>query len=273
MRCRVCPRACDLAEGQTGFCRARANRGGRLVCLNYGRLTSLALDPVEKKPFARFMPGSLVLSAGSFGCNLRCPFCQNHSISMSGEEAETFRADPGQLARLAAELAAKGNIGLAYTYNEPLVGYEFVMDTAAAVRSKGMKNLLVTNGLICPEPLAALLPLIDAVNIDLKGPSDSFYAWLQGGAGSLDAVLGSIESSLRHCHVEVTCLIIPGKNDDPDDMRRLARRLGEISRSLPLHLTRFQPRWRCLDLPPATAAKTRELAEAARESLDFVYGR
>ena len=169
-RCELCFHRCELAEGQTGFCRARICRDGAVVPLNYGKLTSLALDPIEKKPLRRFRPRSLILSVGSFGCNLRCPFCQNHEISMAGDgKIQTVDISQEQLANKAVELIPRGNIGVAYTYNEPLVGYEYVRDCAALVHDRGMVNVLVTNGTMNEQPWRALLPLIDAANINLKG--------------------------------------------------------------------------------------------------------
>ena len=158
-RCELCFHRCELAEGQTGFCRARICRDGDIVPLNYGKLTSLALDPIEKKPLRRFRPGSLILSVGSFGCNLRCPFFQNHEISMAGDGAiQTFDVSPKQLADKAAELIPQGSIGVAYIYNEPLVGYEYIRDCAAIVHDRGMVNVLVTNGTIAEKPWRELLP-------------------------------------------------------------------------------------------------------------------
>ena len=168
--CELCFHQCKLDEGQTGLCRARGCRDGRVVPLNYGKLTSLALDPIEKKPLRRFRPGSFILSVGSFGCNLRCPFCQNHEISMASEgELYTDWFSPEQLADKAAKLVPRGNIGVAYTYNEPLVGYEYVRDCAALIHERGLVNVLVTNGMIEEAPWRSLLPFIDAANIDLKG--------------------------------------------------------------------------------------------------------
>ena len=162
MICELCFHHCNLSEGQTGFCRARACRNGAIVPLNYGKITSLALDPIEKKPLRRFHPGSQILSVGSFGCNLRCPFCQNHEISMSGDgELEAAEVSPEALADKALELRPYDNIGVAYTYNEPLIGYEYVRDCAALVRERGMVNVLVTNGTIEEAPWRELLPLID----------------------------------------------------------------------------------------------------------------
>ena len=176
-RCELCFHHCTLDEGQIGLCRARGCRGGKIVSLNYGKLTSLALDPIEKKPLRRFHPGSLILSVGSFGCNLRCPFCQNHEISMASDgEIQTVMVTPEQLAAKAAELVPQGNIGVAYTYNEPLIGYEYVRDCAALIHERGLANVLVTNGTIETAPWRALLPFLDAINIDLKGVNP-FRSW------------------------------------------------------------------------------------------------
>ncbi|MDO4552907.1 MAG: radical SAM protein, partial [Bacillota bacterium] len=190
-KCEICPRHCQLEEGERGFCNGRENRGGKVVAANYGLVTSLALDPIEKKPLRRFHPGSHILSIGSFGCNLRCPFCQNGRISMSGgEDLEPGRTTPEQLVSMALRMRSKGNIGLAYTYNEPLIGYEFVLDCARAVREAGMKNVMVTNGFICREPLEQLLSCIDAMNIDVKGFTQRFYDMV---GGRLDVVQETVE--------------------------------------------------------------------------------
>ena len=230
--CDLCFHRCALAEGQTGLCRARANRGGEIVPLNYGRLTALALDPIEKKPLRRFHPGSLILSAGSFGCNLRCPFCQNAEIAAAGPESFTRDCSPEQLVQTALELRSRGNIGVAYTYNEPLVGYEYVRDCARLVHQAGMVNVLVTNGTIQPGPWEALLPLLDAVNIDLKGFTQVWYSTL---GGDLETVRRSISMAARACHVEVTTLVVPGgKRLGPGDGRpRPVAGLGEPRHSPP----------------------------------------
>ena len=165
--CKTCPRHCRLAEGAIGFCRARRAEGGRVVAANYGQISSLALDPIEKKPIAFFHPGSNILSIGSYGCNLRCPFCQNDGISQHGvDEVPCRTVTPVELADLAARLKDdQGNIGLAYTYNEPLVGWEFVRDCAKEIRARGMFNVLVSNGCASEEVVSELAPLIDAANI------------------------------------------------------------------------------------------------------------
>ena len=267
--CDLCFRHCALEEEQTGFCRARVSRGGAVVPLNYGKAASLALDPIEKKPLRRFHPGSLVLSVGSFGCNLRCPFCQNHEISMAGAGGlETEELSPEALAALAEKLRPRGNIGVAYTYNEPLVGYEYVRDSAVAVRARGLCNVLVTNGTIEEAPWRALLPWIDAANIDLKGFTEAWYARL---GGDLETVKRNIAAAAEYCHVEVTTLLVPGENDGADEIRALARWLADVSPDIPLHLTRFFPCYRMIDRSQTPVETIYSLADTARESLRYVY--
>ncbi len=267
--CELCFHHCELTEGQTGFCRARVCRDGAVVPLNYGKLTSLALDPIEKKPLRRFRPRSLILSVGSFGCNLRCPFCQNHEISMAGDGTiQTVDVPPEQLADKAEELIPRGNIGVAYTYNEPLVGYEYVRDCAAAVHDRGMVNVLVSNGTIEERPWRALLPFLDAANIDLKGFTQSWYRRL---GGDLNTVKRSIALAAEQCHVEVTTLLVPGENDSVDEIRALAQWLASVSPDIPLHLSRFFPRYEMRDRPPTPVEEVYQLAEEARNWLAYVY--
>lgn len=218
--CDICHHRCKLEEGQIGLCRARINRDGNIVADNYGKLTSLALDPIEKKPLKRFHPGSMILSAGSYGCNMRCSFCQNCEISMTdGEHAHAVNVTPEDLVEKAKELMPRGNIGIAYTYNEPLVGYEFVYDCAKLAAARGLKNVVVTNGCICHTPLVLLLPYIDAINIDLKAFTEDFYSRM---GGDLETVKQTIATAARSCHVEVTTLIIPNENDSEAEMRALS---------------------------------------------------
>ncbi|MDO4733381.1 MAG: AmmeMemoRadiSam system radical SAM enzyme, partial [Bacillota bacterium] len=248
LRCELCFHHCSLGNGQTGLCRARGNVDGEIRSLNYGRISALALDPIEKKPLRRFYPGSLILSVGSFGCNLCCPFCQNHEISMAGVQLQTMDVHPEQLVEKAAELRALGNIGLAYTYNEPLVGYEFVRDCARMLHFRGMVNVLVSNGTIEEGPWRELLPLIDAANIDLKGFRPEWYRRL---GGDLDTVKRSIMLAAEAgCHLEVSTLLIPGENDSVEEIRKLCHWLAELSPNIPLHLSRFFPRYTVKDKAP-----------------------
>lgn len=267
--CNVCMHHCHLKEGQIGRCKARKNENGKSIALNYGLITSLALDPIEKKPLACFYPGSLILSVGSFGCNLNCPFCQNDSIAMAHkEDVETLLVTPEQLALEAYVAKEKGNIGLAFTYNEPLVGYEFVRDTARLVHEYGMQNVVVTNGSILEEPLSELLPLIDAYNIDLKGFTKEYYDKI---GGSLEVVKTFITLAAKRAHVEITTLIVPGENDSKEETLELAAWLASLDKDMPLHLTRFFPRRYMTDKEPTSIALLYELQEEAKKYLNRVY--
>ena len=282
--CPVCPHHCSLREGQYGRCRARKNEKGTIICVNYGRITALALDPVEKKPLRHFFPGSMILSAGSYGCNLSCPFCQNYQISMAGseeKEAADYVTDeaaagvpdfremsPEELAELAEALRGRGNIGVAFTYNEPLVGYEFVRDTARLVRRRGMKNILVTNGTAELPVLEELLPCIDAMNIDLKGFTRDYYRKL---GGDLDTVKAFIKRAAQVCHVELTTLIVPGENDSLEEMERQAGWIAGVDPDIVLHVTRFFPQYRMKDRNATDVKTIYRLRDAAGKYLKHVY--
>ncbi|MDO4544897.1 MAG: AmmeMemoRadiSam system radical SAM enzyme [Bacillota bacterium] len=272
--CQLCFHHCRLEEGEIGFCGARIGKQDKVRSLNYGKVTALALDPIEKKPLRRFHSGSMILSVGSFGCNLRCPFCQNHSISMAGREGEEpldrrqVVLSPEELAERAKELEDRGNLGIAYTYNEPLVGYEFVLDAAEMVRRQGLLNVLVTNGTVNGSYWRQLLPLIDAANIDLKGFSQEWYGRL---GGDLECVKRNIVLAAEACHLEVTTLLIPGENDSREEIEALSRWLAAVDRNIPLHLSRFFPQYRMTDRPPTPVDRIHELAEVAGEHLNYVY--
>ena len=268
--CETCPRRCRLADGAVGFCRARRAEGGRVISANYGRITSIALDPVEKKPLAFFHPGANILSVGSYGCNLRCPFCQNDAISQNGGDGVSWQvATPEKLADLAESLRdGKGNIGLAYTYNEPLVGWEFVRDCAHEVKARGMCNVLVSNGCASERTVAELAPLLDAANIDIKGPSQEYYDWLGGNFESVCRTTRMLHES--GCHVEATTLVVPGRNDTDADMDAVAGFIASVSPDIPLHVTRFFPRWRMSDVEPTPVSTVRRLADVAKRRLHRV---
>ncbi len=266
--CNTCMHHCRLKPGQKGLCRARVNEGGRIRCENYGRLTSMALDPIEKKPLRLFEPGSQILSVGSYGCNLRCPFCQNHEISMAdASAAETIFLTPQELADRAKALERSGNIGVAFTYNEPLVGWEYVRDTARLVKEQGMKTVLVTNGTASLEVLEDLLPWIDAMNIDLKGFREEYYQLL---GGSLAVVKEFIRRAAGCCHVELTTLIVPGENDSVEEMEEEAAWIASIAQ-MPLHITRFFPRYRMRDRDATETGQIYRLAVAAGRDLKYVF--
>lgn len=272
-RCEVCFRHCEIKEGGLGFCGARTCRNGIVTAANYGRITSLALDPIEKKPLNRFMPGSMILSVGSYGCDLRCPFCQNYDISWSerafalSDEAETVT--PAELAAAAKKCRAKGNVGIAFTYNEPLIGYEFVHDTAKLVHEAGMVNVLVTNGMAELTVLDRLAPYTDAMNIDLKGFTDRFYRDVLCGDRTM--VMEFIKHAVNVCHVELTTLIIPGENDSEDEMRAICEWISGLDRTIPLHISRFFPRFHMTDRPATDVSLIYRLADIAREYLEYVY--
>ncbi len=275
--CGVCFRHCNIPEGQIGFCGGRITIGGRVEAYNYGRITSLALDPIEKKPLARYFPGSMILSVGSFGCNLRCPFCQNHEISWS-EQARRFAKtaetiSPEELVEIAKRTLPRGNIGIAFTYNEPLIGYEFVRDTARIAKAEGLKIVMVTNGTAELTVLEELRPYIDAMNIDLKGFTDSYYSKILHG--DRHQVLAFIEAAAKSCHVELTTLIVPGENDREEEMRELSRWVSCLKNpdgeDLPLHISRFFPQFHMQDRKATDVQRVYHLAEIARESLQYVY--
>ena len=246
--CPVCPHHCRLVEGSIGLCRARINRAGKIVSSNYGKLTSIALDPIEKKPLAFFHPGSMILSVGSYGCNLSCPFCQNYDIAAAGEQhfTDLRSVAPEKLLEIAKDTISEGNIGIAYTYNEALVGYEFVRDTAKLVHEAGMLNVLVTNGNACLPILEEILPYIDAMNIDLKCFTGEGYRKL---GGDLDTVRDFIKASYQQSHVEITSLIVPGLNDSLDDMEKEAAWIASLDPDIPLHITRYFPRYKYREAP------------------------
>ena len=267
--CTACPRHCRIPEGGLGFCRARRCVSGTVIDDNYGKITAAALDPIEKKPLARFFPGSRILSVGSWGCNLRCPFCQNYEISMTdGSDIRFDDITPEELCRRAQQLAPQGNIGVAYTYNEPLVGWEFVRDTAKLVHEAGMKNVIVTNGWTETATLDAVLPYTDAFNIDLKSYSEAFYKKV---GGTLQVVKDNIRRAAASSHVEVATLVIPGENDSTEEMDELSSFLASVSPDIVLHVTRFFPCYHMTDRGPTPVQKVLDLADTARKHLKYVY--
>ena len=278
--CEVCFRRCSPAEGQRGACGARISRGGSVRPVYYGQLSSLALDPIEKKPLMHFYPGSMILSAGSLGCNLHCPFCQNHEIAQAEAGRFAVRTDevsPEKLTELAEYYRRQGNIGIAFTYNEPLVAWEYVRDTAKLAHEKRLKCVLVTNGTASLSILEELAPYIDAMNIDLKGFTDRYYRDVLKGDRAM--TMAFIREAVKRCHVELTTLIVPGENDTAEEMRELSGWIaglrdvygGKPGRDIPLHISRFFPRYRMTDRPATEVGKVYELVETARERLRFVH--
>ncbi|WP_366924842.1 AmmeMemoRadiSam system radical SAM enzyme [Metallumcola ferriviriculae] len=267
VRCLLCPHRCVISSGKTGICGVRRNRAGRLLAETYGHCASFAVDPMEKKPLYHFHPGMLIFSVGSRGCNLSCRFCQNHSLAHG--QPDTHYLSPRDLVASVLSRAPE-SIGIAFTYNEPLVSFEFLLEASAEAAQNNLKTVVVSNGYINNEPLQKLLPLVNAFNIDLKGYSQEYYQKFTGG--KLEQVKRNIISAKNTgCHVEVTTLLIPGENDDPQEIERMAAWLAaEAGRDVPLHLSRYFPAHK-LDSPP-TPLKTMEQAyHAALKQLDFVY--
>ncbi len=267
--CPLCFHHCTLDEGQTGFCGARANIGQQIRCINYGELTAIALDPIEKKPLKHFFPGSRILSVGSYGCNLHCSFCQNSGISQTfGRHPRTTKISPDALIAEALALKPRGNIGIAYTYNEPLISYEYVYDCSRLAHENDLKNVLVTSGTVEEKPLLELLPWIDAMNIDLKGFTQTFYQKLYG---DLETVKRTIALSAPRCHVEITTLVIPGENDSAEEIAQMAGWIASVNPEIPYHLTRFFPQFHMTDRDPTDVSSLFHLAEIARGYLSHVY--
>ncbi len=261
--CLLCPVRCHIANGRTGACGVRKNINGTLYTENYGSISAMALDPIEKKPLFHFYPGFSILSISSYGCNFKCRFCQNWELSQGMPDTEERSAyDVIDEAK-----RCRGNIGIAYTYNEPLIWYEFVMDTAKAARENGLVNVLVTNGYIEEQPHMELLPYIDAMNIDLKGGGE-FYRKICGG--DVNSVRKTIERSYGRTHIEVTNLIIPGLNDGMQDIEDMAKWLASVGKDIPLHLSKYYPQYKMAR--PETPADTMLMArETAGKYLDYVY--
>ena len=266
--CRLCPHNCKIKNGGYGICRVRQNIDGVLYSLNYGRVTSCAVDPIEKKPLYHYYPGMNILSVGTFGCNFRCGFCQNWEIAQGNFVAARY-VTPEKLVEIALEAQKdSASIGIAYTYSEPLVWYEFDYETAKIARQRGLKNVLVTNGFVQEKPLLELLPSIDALNIDVKAFTNDFYRKTCGG--SLAPVLKTVELVQKSAHVEVTNLVVPGMNDGDEEINALVDWIASLDPELPLHFSRYFPQYRFdrAATPLQTLAKALRIA---RRKLKNVY--
>ena len=266
--CLLCPHFCKIAKNKTGICGARKNTGQKIELMTYGVISGYALDPVEKKPLYHFFPGYNILSVGSYGCNMRCDFCQNFNISQKVPEFPRPEMTPEKLVR--AALAAERNIGIAFTYNEPVIGFEFMSDAARSAKEAGLFTVMVSNGYVNSDPLKEIIQFIDAFNIDLKAFSSSYYRKLTGA--SIEPVMEGLKQIAKSGkHLEITTLIIPGQNDSEKEMALQCEWIaGELGKEIPLHLSRYFPMFKRDD--PATSAETlTRLFEIASEKLDNVY--
>lgn len=269
VKCGLCPNACIILPGKRGICQVRENRGGRLYAVSYGQVASVCLDPIEKKPLYHFHPGALVLSLGTYGCNFQCAFCQNWRISQMRPSCTELT--PKQVVDICTSQKERypGTIGMAYTYNEPTVWYEFVKECAGLAKAQGLVNVLVTNGYIAQQALDELMPFIDAMNIDVKAWDEAFYRRI--ARGSLDPVRRTVEQAAgAGTWIEITYLVVPGENDTEQDIQELATWLSRINSGIPLHLSRYFPAYK-YDKPPTSLESLEKLREAARDKLDYVY--
>jgi pyruvate formate lyase activating enzyme len=266
--CLLCPHYCKLADGKSGICGVRTNTGGEITLRTYGVLSGYSLDPVEKKPLYHFFPGYNILSAGSYGCNMRCDFCQNYHISQNVPGRLTEKVSPEKL--VLAARSYERNVGLAFTYNEPIIWFEFMRDTAVMAKEAGLHTVMVSNGFVNPAPLEEITGFIDGFNIDLKAFNGKFYRNLTGA--DIEPVKDSLKQIYRSGkHLEITTLIIPGQNDDEKEMAEESEWIaGELGKGVPLHLSRYFPVFKRND--PATSQETIEkLAQIASKNLDHVY--
>ncbi len=270
IKCTLCPHYCTLGDGKTGICRVRKNVEGEMFLNTYGAVSSMGFDPIEKKPLYHFYPGSIIFSVGSYGCNLHCKFCQNYEISQSGGNSFDFRKlyEPRQIVDMAAE--QKGNIGIAFTYNEPIVWFEYMRDIAELSRREKMKNVIVTNGYINPEPLEEIIGWMDAFNVDLKAFSEDFY--MSQTMSKLAPVLETLKHIRRRGrHLEITNLIITNKNDNKTEFTEMVKWIkSELGADTVLHLSRYFPVHKMSE-PPTPPGTISQLFDIAKEYLNHVY--
>jgi len=270
IKCFLCPHNCRIADGKTGICKVRKNQDGKLVTETWGRISALHKDPIEKKPLYHFFPGSSILSIGSVGCNMKCRCCQNWQISQVSASEFDFSREfpPDEIVRLA--ISDKDNIGVAYTYNEPGMWFEYMLAIARLIRMKGLQNVMVSNGYINERPLDDLLTCIDAFNIDLKGFTEEFYKNFTGA--TLSPVLRSLKKIRQSgCHLEITCLVIPDQNDDPVDFDRMISWIAdELGKNTVFHLSRYHPAYK-FGLEPTSVADLEKLLAIAQKKIFHVY--
>ncbi len=263
IHCTLCPHLCKLTNEQTGRCGVRKVIDHKLYSLNYGEISAIHVDPIEKKPIANWMPGSEILSIGSFGCNLHCGFCQNYEISLG--KPHTIHMTPTEIVDKAISC---GVPSIAFTYNEPTIFYEMMFDVAKLAKKRGLKNVMVTNGFIEEKPLLHMLEYIDAMNIDVKTYNDDLYKQL--GGSTLNKILKTIEIATKKCHVELSLLIVPGISDELDGMDELFEKLSLIDKEVTLHISRYFPVYKYNE-PPTDLGVMIKIQEKARKYFNNVY--
>jgi pyruvate formate lyase activating enzyme len=263
VKCNLCPHECIISENHSGICQIRKNINGKLYSITYEEISSIALDPIEKKPLYHFYPSKNILSIGSNGCNLKCPFCQNWQISMNLTERQKINFDS-----ILQSIKETQSIGIAYTYNEPLISYEFLYEYSKKIRENNLKNVIVSNGMINEEPLIKISPYIDAANIDIKGFSESFYKYVNG---DFNTVKNTIKILYKHnVHIELTFLLIPTKNDNEQEFHNLCRFIAEINKEIPLHISRYFPNYK-ENIPPTDLNLLKQFYDIAKSYLFNVY--
>jgi len=269
VQCQLCPDNCIIPEGRRGACKVRKNINGTLIAENYGLVSAAHTDPIEKKPLYHFYPGKPILSLGTAGCNLHCVFCQNWEISQfTVDELSLYTLSPDDAVKKALQIT--DNIGIAYTYNEPVIWYEYVYDTARLTHERGLKNVMVSNGYVHREPLEKIIPLMDAFSIDLKAFSESFYK--KYTKSKLHPVLETLKTIRAHNkHLEITNLVIPGLNDQEDEFKKMIGWIAdELGTESILHISRYFPAWK-LHNPPTPTETLKRFYRIATERLSYVY--
>ncbi len=264
VKCNLCPNECIIENNNIGICRVKKNIDGILYAISYGEISGYSLDPIEKKPIKDYKPGSYIFSIGSYGCNLKCKFCQNYEISQGNPNTLYF--SPNEIVEKAKKY--KESIGIAYTYNEPIVNYEFVLDCLKLAKKGNLDNVLVTNGFINEEPLKELLKYVDAVNIDLKAFNDNFYSKIC--SGNIEPVKKSIKIAAEMTHVELTVLLIDNLNTDKNELISMFKWIKKIDNTIPVHLSRYFPRY-FMKNPPTKNSTMLEVFSIAGKYLKNVY--
>ena len=271
IQCELCPHNCIIKDKESGICKVRKNVDGKLISTNYGLISSMGFDPIEKKPLYHFYPGEEILSVGSLGCNLKCKFCQNWQISQTGVEKfrrESEKLSPEQVAQIAQ--SKQSNVGVAYTYNDPIVFYEFMLHTAQKIKENNQKNVMVTNGFINNKPLSNLHSVIDAYSIDLKAFNNDFFVkYTKSKLTPVKQTLINIAKANKH--LEITNLVIPTLNDNPKEFEQMVQWIAEnTGKETVLHLSRYYPTYE-LSIEGTSVNKLLELKEIAKNYLNYVY--